>query len=299
MLGSYLRPRAAAVLAALLGCAGGAFAAGSESAAAGAQFGFANAAVFAAPRFTRGLRVEAVGGAPLSAAGLGSIMGGVLNPGNPMLHMAALGAAGEAAPAKAPSQEVDLKALLNRHLKTSLTFQMGGKTVWVSGSFDRQQKAYVSILEEGKAARFYNVESLLTSPGMLDIGSIKVKLSLSPDLTDQLESEIVLTNTANRKDQQRITLRDMLAAVSAAGEPAKIGGEDYRLFYYDDIKDGAGDPSSKAFAFILTDAKGEFHVFLVPAELVPGDKIAIFKMHDNKPAGLQQTGGKLRLFGNP
>jgi hypothetical protein len=298
MVGSYLRPRAAAVLAALLGCAVAASAAGTESAAAGAQLGFANAAVFA-PRFTRGLQVQSVSGSPLSAAGLGSIMGGVVSPGASMLHMAALGAQGQVSSAKAPSQEVDLKTLLNRHLKTSLTFQMGGKTVWVSGSFDRAQKAYVSILEEGKAARFYNVESLLTSPGMLDIGSIKVKLSLSPDLSDQLESEIVLTNTANRKDQQRITLRDMLAAVSAAGEPAKIGGEDYRLFYYDDIKDSAADPNNKAFAFILTDAKGEFHVFLVPAELVPGDKIAVFKMHDNAPAGLQQAGGKLRIFDNP
>jgi hypothetical protein len=282
---------------AVLTLSGTAFAAGSESAAAGAQLGFTNAAVFAAPRFARGAAVSSVAGTPVDFKDFGRTL---LDAGSSLTHTSALTALAQLNPgAKAASKEVPLAPLLNKHLKTTLTFSMGGKTVWVSGAFDRDQKAYVSVLEDGKAARFYNVEGLLTSPAMLDIGAAKVKLSLSPDLSDQLDSEIVLTNTANRKDQQRITLRDMLAAISAAGEAVTVGGEQYRLFYYDDIKNGAGDPSSKAFAFILTDAKGEFHVFLVPSELVPGDKIAIFKMHDNHAVGLQQAGGALKLFDNP
>lgn len=298
-MGIVSRPRLAAAAALALAMGGTAFAAGSESAAAGAQLGFVNAAVFAPAHFVRGAQVEAVAGAPAGLDSLKSALGGILGGGSPF-HTAALGAMAQVnLGAKAASQQVTLAPLLNRHLKTTLTFSMGGKTVWISGSFDRAQKAYVSVLEDGKTARFFNVEELLTHPQLLDVGSAKVKLSLSPDLSDQLDSEIVLTNTANRRDQQRITLRDMLSAISAAGEAVTIGGDSYRLFYYDDIKDGVGNPASKAFAFILTDPTGQFHVFLVPAELVPGDKIAVFKMHDNKPVGLQQDGGALKLFDNP
>jgi hypothetical protein len=143
------------------------------------------------------------------------------------------------------------------------------------------------------------VEELLTQPATLPLGSASYKLSLSPDLSDQLESEIVLTNAANRREKQRITLRDMLTAVSAAGESVTLGGTPYRLFYYDDIKNGQPDPAAKTFAFILTDAQGEFHVFLVPAELVPANQMAVFKLYNNHAVGLQKVNGSLRLFDNP
>ena len=291
--------RALSVAVSVVVCAyGSAFAGGFETASAGAGSSFLTSG-FAAPRFVRGAAVASVPGSAVSLNSVRDVLGRVLG-GSALPSPLTLGVLAQVGPGgKTASKEITLAPLLNRHFKTTLTFQMGGKDVWISGSFDRGQKAYVSVLEDGKAARFYNVEELLTHPGQLDIGSAKVKLSLSPDLTDQLESEIVLTNTANRKDQQRITLRDMLAAVSAAGENVTIAGAPYKLFYYDDIKDGHGDASSKSFAFIQTNAKGEIAVFLVPAELVPADKIAVFKMADNSSVGLQQKDGKLRLFDNP
>ena len=202
---------------------------------------------------------------------------------------------GAVATPKAASQEIPLRGLLNRHLKTSLAFQLVGSNIWISGAFDRTQNAFVSILEEGKPAKFFDVKELPSKPAQVEIGSAKYKLSVSPDLSDLLESEIVLTNVTDKKDQKRVTLREMLSAVSAAGEETRIGGEPYKVFYYDDIKGG----TTRSLAFITTDAKGEFHVFLVPAELIPGDKVAIFKMLGNKAVGLQQAGDKLRLFDNP
>lgn len=189
-------------------------------------------------------------------------------------------------------RELDLAGLLNRQLKTSLTFTLGGKTVWLSGAFDRTQDAYVSILVDGQAPQFFNVKDLLTDPKSLAIGTAKYRLSLSPDLVDQLESEIVLTNEANRRDKQRVALEDMLSAISDTGESVQVGGETYKCFYYDDVKGG-----TRSFAFILTDAGGEFHVFLVPSELVPSSgRPASFKMHNNTAVGLLQVNGKLRVF---
>jgi hypothetical protein len=203
------------------------------------------------------------------------------------------------APVAGVSQELALGALLNRHLKTSLKFALGGTSAWVSGGFNRAEKPAVAITEEGKPTRFFDVEALLDSPEIIDIGSAKYQLSLSPNLTDRLGSKIVLTNIANRSEQKKITLREMLAAVAAAGENANVGGQAYKVFYYDDIEEGAASAKSRSFAFILVDAAGEFHVFLIPAELIPGDRVALFKMLNNSVAGLQNTGSVLRVFDNP
>jgi hypothetical protein len=203
------------------------------------------------------------------------------------------------AAAAGASQDVGLEPLLNRHLKTSLKFALGGSAVWVSGGFNRAQKPAVAITEDGKPTRYFDVEALLDSPEILDIGSAKYQLSLSPNMTDLLGSKIVLTNVANKKEQQKITLREMLAAVAAAGDNASIGGQAYKVFYYDDIEDGQASANSRSIAFILVDSAGEFHVFLIPAELIPGDRVALFKMLNNNVAGLQKVGNVLRVFDNP
>lgn len=197
--------------------------------------------------------------------------------------------AAPAAAAAAAAGEVDLAALLNKHLKTALTRVLAGKQVWLSGCFDRQQKAFVSLLEDGKAARFYDVEKLLTPVKDIEIGTGKFRLKIAPDLGNQMDSEIILTNQADRSNWV-VTLKEMLEAVSAAGELLTLHGQEYRLFYYDDIKDGVVQPT-RSLAFIMTDAQGEIHVFLIPEELLPGT----FKMYGNKPVVLQKTGGKLRI----
>jgi hypothetical protein len=261
--------------------------AGAEKSAAGAQSSFG--AGFVQPRFTPGQsQAESVAGR--TAALLGTLGSPIDFKGPALAGTVALGT-------KAPTKEVALGSLKNRQQKTTLKYTLGGKSVWISGAFDREQKAFVSVLEDGKAARFYNVESLLGGPAALDIGTAKFKLSLSPDISDNLESEVVLTDLGT-KVKTRVTLREMLAAITATGEALSIGGDGYKLFYYDDVKNGAADASSQSFAFILSEG-GEFHVFLVPAEKVPADKIAVFKMKGDKPMGLQNKSGTLRVFDNP
>ncbi len=199
----------------------------------------------------------------------------------------------------APVAQLELGGLLNKHLKTTLKFNLGGKDLWISGAFDRDQNAFVSILVDGSEPLFFNVRALLDKEELLAIGTGSYKLSLSPNIINQMESEIVLKNVADRKDRESVTIKEMLDAVSAAGAELKLSDQSYRAFYYDDIKNGRQDKTAKAFAFILTDAKGEIHAFLVPADLVPSDKAAVFKMYNNKTVGLQQAGGKLQVFENP
>lgn len=195
--------------------------------------------------------------------------------------------------------DIDLASLLNKQLKSPLKYNLGGKDVWVSGAFDRQQNAYVSILVDGSDAVFFNVKGLLDKEESVSAGANKYTLRLSPNVINQMKSEIVLENKANEDDVVRITLKKMLEGVGAGGASVTIGGAGYKVFYTDDIKGGRVDKTAKSFTFILTEASGEIHVFLIPAELVPGDKIAVFKMFNNARVGLTQKDGKLKVYENP
>ena len=194
---------------------------------------------------------------------------------------------------------IDLATLLNRQLKSPLKYSLGGKDVWVSGAFDRQQNAYVSILVDGSEALFFNVKGLLDKEETITAGTAKYKLYLAPNVINQMKSEIILENAANEDDKVRVTLKKMLEGVGAGGAAATVGGQSYKIFYTDDIKNGRVDKTAKTITFILTEASGEIHVFLIPAELVPADKIAVFKMFANARVGLMQKDGKLKIYENP
>lgn len=195
--------------------------------------------------------------------------------------------------------DIDLASLLNKQLKSPLKYSMGGKDVWVSGAFDRSQNAYVSILVDGQEPLFFNVKGLLDKEENVTAGTNKYKLYLSPNVINQMKSEIVLENAADEDDKVRVTLKKMLDGVGASGAAAAVGGNAYKVFYTDDVKNGRVDKTAKTLTFILTEPNGEIHVFLIPAELVPGDKIAVFKMFRDQRVGLMQKDGKLKIYENP
>lgn len=278
------------VLALTLAVAPSSAFAGSEALALGADRAFAHAAFFQAVPKPNAAKWTVQMPSPMAQA-LPSMNWFSLSV------LAQLG--GEPVGAAAQVGDIELAALLNKQLKSPLKYSLGGKDVWVSGAFDRQQNAYVSILVDGAEARFFNVRGLLDKEEQIAAGSAKYTLRLSPNVINQMKSEIILENVADEDDMVRITLKKMLEGVGATGAPVAIGGRGYKVFYTDDIKDGRVDKTAKSFTFIHTEASGEIHVFLIPAELVPGDKIAVFKMFANARVGLTQKDGKLKVFENP
>ncbi len=223
----------------------------------------------------------------------------MLRPGSDWFNLEVLAQLGAATAASAQAGDIDLAALLNKQLKSNLKYSMGGKDVWISGAFDRQQNAYVSILVDGQDAKFFNVKGLLDKEEQVTAGNATYKLYLSPNVINQMKSEIILENAANEDDKVRVSLKKMLEAVGASGASVAVSGQNYKVFYTDDIKAGRVDKTAKSFTFILTEASGEIHVFLIPAELVPSDKIAVFKMFNNTRVGLLQKDGKLKVYENP
>ncbi len=264
--------------------------AGSEALALGADKAFMNAAASPLPRTISGVWTVQM---PQPTA--------QLMPSINWFSLAVLAQIGSEASLGAAAQvgDIDLAALLNKQLKSPLKYSLGGKDVWVSGAFDRQQNAYVSILVDGSDALFFNVKGLLDKEEEVVSGTAKYKLRLSPNVINQMKSEIILENLANEDDMVRITLKKMLDGVGATGAAVAVSGQSYKVFYTDDIKEGRVDKTAKSFTFILTEASGEIHVFLIPAELVPSDKIAVFKMFANVRVGLLQKEGKLKVFENP
>ena len=257
--------------------------AGSEALSAGGEAAFVNAAFFSALPKAQVFTIQKP--SPLAQMS--------------WFSLSVLTELGAPAAAGAQVGEIDLATLLNKQLKSPLKYTLGGKDVWVSGAFDRAQNAYVSILVDGSDAVFFNVKGLLDKEEQVTAGSAKYKLYLSPNVINQMKSEIVLENAANEDDKVRITLKKMLEAVGAGGASVAVSGQNYKVFYTDDIKAGRVDKTAKSFTFILTEGSGEIHVFLIPAELVPSDKIAVFKMFQNVRVGLTQKDGKLKISENP
>lgn len=202
-----------------------------------------------------------------------------------------------------PVTQVSLSGLLNRQWKTPATYTMGGQPVYIGGAFDRQQNAFVSAYVDGwKEPKFFNIKGLLEKEGALQVGSASYSVTLSANVLKPMKSQIVFENKADEEDQSRISVKKLLDSLHAAGDTVKLSDQSYQAFYYNDVVDGASgpsiDPNSKTFAFILMEGE-EMHVFLIPAELVLADKIAVFKMFKDKRVGLQTAGDSLKVYENP
>ncbi len=195
--------------------------------------------------------------------------------------------------------KIDLASLLNKQLKSPLKYSLGGKDVWVSGAFDREKNPYVSILVDGSQARFFNVKGLLNKEEEVVAGTAKYKLYLVGNPLNQLKSEIVLENAANEDDKVGITIKKMIEGIKAVGAAVAVSGQNYKVFYTDDIKNGQVDKTAQSFTFILTDTAGGVHIFLIPANFVLADEIKVFAMFANSRIGLRQKNGQLEIYENP
>lgn len=258
--------------------AGNAAAASLEAAAVGARQSFSAAQFLPAV-------LPAVPGMPLSA---------------PPFKAVNAPSEGSFAPKAAAAAEADLKALLNAHLKGQLTLTLGGKKTFISGVFDRQQNAFLSVWIEGEAAPvIFNIKGLLDKAGSLKAGAAEYSVYLEPNPLKPLKSRIAFENKADENDNQGVKLGPLLDAIEASGQLVQLTGQAYRLFYYQDVQEGPSgaslNPNSRTFALILKDGE-ELHVFLVPEETVPSDQMAVFKVFKDKRVGLQRAEGKIRIF---
>jgi len=193
----------------------------------------------------------------------------------------------------AQAGELDLAALFNRHLKTSLRYQLSGRTVWFSGAFDAGQNPFVSVLVDGSAPLYFNVKALVHQDQHLLVGGARYTLSLSPNIFHKMKSTINLKNDANSREAARFSVQDMLDAVSAAGAQVSVSGQAYRFYYANGVGDG-----QRMYVFICGGGS-DFHVFLIPEAQVPADRMGVFSLFGGKRVGLSHAGETLRVFDNP
>jgi hypothetical protein len=201
-------------------------------------------------------------------------------------------------PGEAPKAELDLSSLLNRHLKTSMRYQLSGRTVWFSGAFDAAQTAYVSVLVDGAAPRYFNVKALLDDEQRLSINGVNYTLSLSPNIFHKMKSVINLTNDSNPREGAHFSVQDTLEAVLASGLAVDLAGQPYKFYYVDGADGFAGMGGGRMFVFIHGNSK-DFHVFLIPEHQVPVDRIGVFTLYGGRRVGLARRGASLQVFINP
>ena len=193
----------------------------------------------------------------------------------------------------AQAADLELASLFNRHLKTSLKYQLSGKTVWFSGAFDAAQNPFVSILIDGSAPMYFNVKALVNTDQHLSIGGARYTLSLSPNIFHKMKSTINLKNDANSREASRFSVQDMLDAVSEAGLPVGLSGQAYKFYYADGVGGG-----QRMFVFIFGGSK-DFHVFLIPENQVPADRMGVFTLFNGQKVGLAHRGNSLQIYENP
>lgn len=275
------------ILIAALAPAVGASAASLEAAAGEARLSFLGAA--------------AVPAASLRAVEMPSLSGVPLNPVRAPYEAKSVAAAGsEAAPAAGPAAEAELGTLLDSHLRSKLALTLGGQRAFVSGVFDRQQNAFLSVWVDGQAAPvLFNIKGLLDKAGSVKAGSAEYTVYIEANPLKPLKSRIAFENKANDNDVQGVRLGELLDAIEGSGRLVQLTGQSYRLFYFHDVQEGASgvslNPNSRTFALILKDGS-DMHVFLIPEETVPADRLAVFKVYKDKKLGLQSQNGRLRVF---
>lgn len=191
--------------------------------------------------------------------------------------------------------DLDLPSLLNRHLKTSLRYDLGGKSVWFGATFDRRQNAHLGVLIEGEVQRYYNVLGLVDRPQRLRIGTDNYRLELWPNPFGQLKSRIVVVNE-DYDERRSFSITELLAAISRTGGEVSISGLSYRVFYGDGLEGGVPNPASRLFAFLHIDREGNPHIYLVSESLVPSDRIAVFPLFGGASVGLSRRGESLRIY---
>jgi hypothetical protein len=263
---------------------------------AAAQSGAESLAVAAAARFqavsleaaSGGFRPTLSAGMPRLAQGADDDFMGELRSSASLLAPASVQARGVA-----QAGELDLAALYNRHLKTSLRYQLSGRTVWFSGAFDAGQKPFVSVLVDGSSPLYFDVKALLNTDQHLSVGGVLYTLSLSPNIFHKMKSTINLKNDTNSREAARFSVQDMLDAVSAAGVPVGLSGQPYKFYY----ADGVGAPQ-RMFVFIYGNSK-DFHLFLIPESQVPADSMGVFTLFDGRRVGLSRAGNNLKIYENP
>jgi hypothetical protein len=263
---------------------------------AAAQSGSEALAVSAAARFqAASLEAASSGFRPTLSAGMPRLdEGAATDFVGELRDSASVLAPGSFLPAgSAQTADLELAVLFNRHLKTSLRYQLSGRTVWFSGAFDAAQTAYVSVLVDGSAPLYFNVKALLNTDQHLSVGGARYTLSLSPNIFHKMKSTINLKNDANSREAARFSVQDMLDAVSASGLPVALQGQTYKFYY----SDGVGS-AQRMFVFIHGDSK-DFHVFLIPESQVPADRMGVFTLFDGKRVGLSHRGTSLQVYENP
>ena len=263
---------------------------------ASAQNSAESLAVSASARFaalsyqeaSAGYRPTISAGMPKLDASTAADFVGELHDSASVLTPASFSAAGAA-----PAAALELASLLNRNLKTSLRYQLSGRTVWFSGAFDAAQTAFTSVLIEGSAPIYFKVKALLNNEQHVSVGGAHYTLSLSPNIIHKMKSTITLKNDANAREAARFSVQDMLDAVSAVGLPVVISGQPYKFYYAEGLN------GERMFVFSFGENSKDLHVYLVPENQVPADRVAVFTLSGGRRVGMAHVGARLQIYENP
>lgn len=190
---------------------------------------------------------------------------------------------------KDPTAYLKIDEIKNNNWRTSAQFPLNGKTATVGFSVSRAQEAYMSVLSQDAAVPpLVNIKGLLDGEKSVEVNGRAYAASLSPNIFDKMASKLRLKGHG---ESRSFKIRELLAATAEKGFPLQVGAQAYRVFYFDDVDEKGGfgqvQPARQNISFVLKD-KDDYQIFIIPAEQVPTDQLAVYSLHNGARVGLQR-----------
>lgn len=170
------------------------------------------------------------------------------------------------------TQTVALAPLLDRHLPTTDSFQGAGGRTLVAGTLDLAGDGYFVVTPPRGAPKFFKLERAMSGSWNDGVHSYRVSLAVNifrPRLANFIQIRDI--STGQVVWERRIS--DLFRLTYRAGEPVKLGGRPYRLFY-------SGKPAL-GLCFIYDDTSAGTHdykFYMVPLDQITGAAPATYRM---------------------
>lgn len=181
--------------------------------------------------------------------------------------------ASDAGAAPAPLLKFSAEQLFNRHLsRSALKLDMGGVPVTVSGLFNRDRKNGFLTLSSPrfKAPLYFNIKGLLDQEIVITLGKVEYRIVVNPSVRGRMASTVSIQpkDAKSAKPGRDFTVGELFEASYEAGEPVVIGGQEFRLYYFQEVQgDLQGQPSeARDFGFLARPKAGVFESYLFPQE---------------------------------
>lgn len=245
-------------------------------------------------------------------------------PGTDLPEVASVAAAPAGAPALAmapsvrsqghtqterqPQARVRLSEIRDQYWKRTDGIGSGAERIYLSAHFDLQGEAYVSVLGAGwESPYLYKLERGMD--GYWEHHGVRYRIQLDVSIWRSRTNNIIeVYREGVNAPVYSSRIVDLLAKAFATGQPVRLGGKDYRLFYSCsvDASQSPAEPDRGRPAVLLAEDVGErgeheFNNYIFPASGISRMSVSRYALSNGQTIGMKLSpdGETLQVYDLP